>query len=304
MGWCLLALCWLAYLLNTGQRVHADAAFGDSVRTLLPPILQGVMLACVLAAGMSTGSAIQVTVAGLFAQNIYRPYLRPDAADEHYVKVTRVVGLVIIAAAMGFAVAMRASVVEAILDYFNLTACVGIAVGMGILWRRMNSPGFFASAILASVAFLLARTAAVEGGTLYVLRFQGEGLRLGPVAAGCVETLTEMGLLGGGATLKCTRLLTIGLPLATGMLAGVVASLLSRPPRPEVIENFFKKIYVPIGQEHLLEKSLDEAVPPEKRLLTAGGLFLVKPTTQSWVGFLVTLGLTLGLLSLMVLLLR
>ncbi len=43
-------MCWLAYLLKTGRSVHPDAAFGDSVRELLNPVLQGVMLACVMAA--------------------------------------------------------------------------------------------------------------------------------------------------------------------------------------------------------------------------------------------------------------
>ena len=33
------------------------------------------MLACVLAAAMSSGDAFQVTVAGLFSQNIYRVFI-------------------------------------------------------------------------------------------------------------------------------------------------------------------------------------------------------------------------------------
>ncbi|MFW6162810.1 MAG: sodium:solute symporter family protein, partial [Planctomycetota bacterium] len=137
MGWCILALCWLAFLVGKGSSVQADAAFGDSVRYLLPHVLQGVMLACVLAAAMSSGDALQVTIAGLFSQNVYRPYIRPGASEAHYVKVTRVTGVVIIAAAVAFAIAMRESVVRLILDYFNLTAAAGIAVVLGILWRRM-----------------------------------------------------------------------------------------------------------------------------------------------------------------------
>jgi len=48
---------------------------------------------------------------------------------------------------------------------------------------------------------------------------------------------------------------------------------------------------------------LDEAVPPSGRLITAGGLFLVKPSRQSWLGFLITLAICLALLGAMVLLL-
>ena len=307
MGWCILALCWLAYLFKTGQRVHADAAFGDSVRALLPHVLQGVMLACVLAAGMSTGSAIQVTVAGLISQNIYRAYVRPDASEESCVRVTRIAGVAIIGAAFVIAIAMRASVVKAILDYFNLTAVIGIAVVMGILWRRMTSAGVFTSAIVAAAAFISTRyvvswseAGLVQSGLLTV----ADGVRAWTPDAGLLRRLTEAGILSwSGTALAFTRLSTIGLPLATGVLAGVIGSLCSKAPDPEVTDKFFKKIYVPIGQEDKLDLPLDEAVPPENRLCTAGGLFLVKPSTQSWLGFIITLAICLAMVGVLHLLL-
>jgi len=43
IGWSVLGLCWLAYLIKTRSEIHPDAAFGDSIRALLPPVLQGVM---------------------------------------------------------------------------------------------------------------------------------------------------------------------------------------------------------------------------------------------------------------------
>ena len=33
IGWCVLGLCWLAYLVKTGSTIHPDAAFGDSIRS-------------------------------------------------------------------------------------------------------------------------------------------------------------------------------------------------------------------------------------------------------------------------------
>lgn len=262
MGWCFLALCWLAFLLKRGSSVQPDAAFGDSVRYLLPSVLQGVMLACVLAAAMSTGDALQVTVSGLLSQNIYRRYARPGADEAHYVRAARLSGLGVIVVALGFAVLMRESVVGSILTYFKLTATVGVSVVLGILWRRMNSVGVFASTITAAATLLVTR---------YVLHM--------------------------------SQAATTGLPLMAGLVFGVAGSYFGRPPSPEVIENFFRKIYVPIGQEEKLSLPLAEAVPPEKRVLEAGGLFIVKPSRQSWVGFVVTLGVCLVLVALMVLLL-
>ena len=262
IGWCVLGLCWLAYLVKTGSTIHPDAAFGDSIRALLSPVLQGIMLACVMAAAMSSGDAFQVTVAGLFSQNIYRVYVNPGADEKRLVRVTRFTGIAIVVASLVVAILMRSSVVKTILDYFNMLSLVGISVAMGILWRRMNTRGMFTGTILAVIAFIVTR---------YVL--------------------------------GCPREITIGLPILAGVLGGVIGSLLGEAPNPELIDRFFKKIYTPIGEEEKLALPLDEAVPPSKRLLTAGGLFIMKPSRQSLVGFLVTLGICVGCVLLMLALL-
>ena len=263
IGWCVLGLCWLAYLLNTGSAINKDAAFGDAIRGLLRPELQGVMLACVMAAAMSSGDAVQVTVAGLFSQNIYRVFMNPNADEKQLVRVTRIIGVFIAFSALAAAILMRSNLVKAILDYFNILSLVGISTAMGILWPRMNATGMFSSTILASSTFLVSR---------YVL--------------------------------DCSRDVTIGVPIVVGVLAGVIGSLLTKPPNRETIEKFFTKIYVPIGQEDKLALPLDEAVPRQKRLLTGSGLFIVKPSRQSWVGFAITLGICLACVLVMLVILK
>jgi Na+/proline symporter len=253
IGWTVLGLCWLVYLLNTGSTIHRDTAFGDSIRRLLPPVLQGVMLACVMAATMSSGDAVQVTVAGLFSQNFYRVYLNPKADEGRLVNVTRITGVIVALLSLVGAILMRSNLVRAILDYFNILSLVGISTGMGILWRRMNTTGMFCSTISAVASFIVTR---------YVL--------------------------------DCSRDITIGVPIFAGTAFGVIGSLLTKPPKPETIEKFFKKIYVPIGQEAKLDLPLDEAVPQSRRAITAGGLFIVRPSRQSWIGFVITLGICLG----------
>jgi Na+/proline symporter len=250
IGWSILGLAWLAYLLNTHSVIQQDAAFGNAIRGLLPPVLQGVMLACVMAAAMSSGDAVQVTVAGLFSQNIYRAFVNPKASEKQLVRVTRIIGVCIALLSLVGAILMRASLVKTILDFFNILSLVGISTAMGLLWRRMNTAGMICSTILASASYILTR---------YVC--------------------------------ECTRDITIGVPIVVGVAAGVVASLLTKPPKAETLERFFKKIYVPIGDEKALDVPFDEAVPPSKRWFTRGGLFIVKPSRQSWVGFVVTLGI-------------
>ncbi len=263
MGWCVLGLCWLAYLIKTGAVIHPDAAFGDSIRMLLSPVLQGVMLACVMAAAMSSGDAVQVTLGGLFSQSIYRVYIDPQADERKLLAVTRRTGLVVALVGVLVAVLMRHSVVKALLDYLNILGLIGISSAMGILWRRMNTTGVFGSTIAAVVTFSVTRYA-----------------------------------------LSCPREVVTGLSLLAGVLGGVVGSLLTAPPSAERIEEFFKRIYVPIGQEDRLALPLAEVVPPAQRLVTCGGLFIVKPSRQSWVGFVVTLAICLAAVGSMYLLLR
>ena len=250
IGWSLLALCWLAHLIHEGKATVPDAAFGDAIRELLPVLLQGLMLACVMAASMSSGDAVQVTVAGLFTQSIYRPYINPKADEQQLVRFTRIAGVAVIAVSLVFAILMRSSLVKAIILYFNVLAAVGISTALGILWRRMNQTGVFCGTIAAMAVLIISR--AVPGTPKFV---------------------------------------TYGAFLAAGFIFGIVGSLLSARPDPQKIEKFFTKIYVPIGQEDKLTMPLDQVVPKDKRLLTAGGLFIVKPSRQSWVGFLVTLGI-------------
>ncbi len=263
IGWCVLGLCWLAYLIKSKAEIHPDAAFGDSIRMLLSPLLQGVMLACVMAAAMSSGDAVQVTLGGLISQNIYRVYVRRGAREDQLLRVTRHSGLVVALAATVIAVLMRSSVVKAILDYLNILGLIGISVAMGIVWRRMNTSGVVVSATLAVVAFVVTR---------YVL--------------------------------GCTREVVTGLSLVGGVGGGIIGSYLTQPPSVDQIEQFFKKIYVPIGQEEKLNLPLTEVVPPAQRLLTGGGLFIVKPSRQSWVGFVVTLGIAVGAVLFMMVLLQ
>jgi len=264
IGWCVLGLCWFAHLVKSGVVIDsavADASFGDAIRHLLPPTLQGLMLACVMAAAMSSGDAFQVTVAGLFSQNIYRVHVRPDADETHLVHVTRVAGVVIVVASVVFAL-FAGGVVKAIMMYFGILALVGLSTAMGMLWRRMNQVGMYAATGAALAVFFTVR---IVPGV--------------PKAA------------------------MFGLPILAGLFGGIIGSLVTPPPDAGRIETFFRKIHTPIGQEDKLALSLDEVVPLDRRLVTAGGLFIVKPSRQSWVGFVVTLAICCACVAVMLALL-
>ena len=118
-------------------------------------------------------------------------------------------------------------------------------------------------------------------------RMNATGMFSSTILAGSSYVLTRY-------VLMCGRDITIAVPIVVGIAAGVIGSLATKPPRRETIERFFTKIYVPIGQDEKLGLPLEQVVPQSSRWITAGGLFVVKPSRQSWVGFVVTLGICLA----------
>ena len=268
IGWSILGLCWLAYLIKTGSKINPDAAFGDCIRSVLPAFAQGLMLACVMAAAMSSGDAVQVTVAGLFTQSIYRPYFNPDADEQTQIRVTRMAGVLIILVSLWFAIVMRNAFVESIVAYFRILSFVGIAIALGIIWRRMNAAGVFGCIVPAVLVYVF-------------IQYNKQK-----------DIVAIPGYLADV------------LPLVTGLLGGIVGSIATAPPDTRVVEKFFTKIYVPIGREEKLDLSLAEAVPPAERLVTAGGLFIVKPSRQSWIGMVVATAICAACVAVMLLLLK
>lgn len=256
IGWCLLGLAWLTYLINSGAAINdetVDTAFGDSIRMIFSPALQGVMLACLMAAAMSSGDAFQVTIAGLLSQNIYKKYINPNADDKKVLLVTKFAGIGVVLSAIAIVILMRHSVVTTILDYFNILGLVGISAAMGLVWRRMNGAGMLGCTLTAIVIFIVTRYG-----------------------------------------LDCSRQITLGFPILGGILGGISVSLLTAAPSREKSDSFYKKIYCPIGQEEKMDLPLDQVVPESRRLCTSVGLFIVKPTMQTFVGFWLLMAICFG----------
>jgi Na+/proline symporter len=129
-----------------------EDVFGIACRQLLPIGGLGLMIACVLAANMSTCSAFMVDTGALFTQNLYRRYLRPEAPDRHYLLVGRLAGLVVTLGAIGLSFAIP-MVLDAILFGENLAAIMGVSFVAALTWRRANRHGAWASVLVGLAVF-------------------------------------------------------------------------------------------------------------------------------------------------------
>lgn len=149
VGWALVGLLVLALPLSGLQRasLHSDPelAFGLACQVLLLPGLLGLLVACVLAANMSTCSAFMVDSGALFTRGFYDRFLAPGRSDRHYLWAGRLSGLAITLLGVAYAVFYVKSVLFSFLLTETLATYFGISILGGLIWRRANRYGAAAS---------------------------------------------------------------------------------------------------------------------------------------------------------------
>ena len=145
MGWAFIGV-FAAFLFPGLGFEDRELAFGMAARNLLPIGLVGLMIAAMIAAVMSTCDAFMVHAAALFTRNVYLPYINPGASDRHLLRMGRIASVFIVAGGVFFAFAFP-SVVQGLIEVWKVTAYLGIAFWLGIMWKRANRYGAFASAL-------------------------------------------------------------------------------------------------------------------------------------------------------------
>lgn len=145
IGWALTGVVMIGMVAkNYVAPFEREAAFGTAIRTLLPPGFIGLMFAAILAAQMSSLSAFMVAASALLSRNIFKKHIRPTATDIQLLGVARVAGLVIVALGVFFALSQK-GVAEALMWFWTLSTFTGVFMWAGVLWRRANATGAWAS---------------------------------------------------------------------------------------------------------------------------------------------------------------
>jgi Na+/proline symporter len=153
VGWTIVGLLVSAMAVKGVFGVQSlpdpEDAFGFAARHLLVPGLLGLLIACILAAGMAACSAFMVDAGALFTQNLYRKYFVTGATDRHYLWAGRISGLLITLAGVLYAVFLIKRVLYSFLLTETMATFMGISLVGGILWRRANRWGALSSLIAA-----------------------------------------------------------------------------------------------------------------------------------------------------------
>ena len=273
IAWVLTGMCAIA--IYAGSAIQPDHAYGLMARDLLPTIgpgLLGLFVASMLAAVMSSCDALMVSSAALFTENIYKPLMRPNREEKHYVGVGRITSVIVVI--VGILIAFElSSVVQGLELFWQVQAMMGIAIWVSFFWRRATAAGAWASTIMSFAVWLFTSEVGFLGWS-FSDRF--------------ARFLPDLMLFEGRLSLPWQMILY----LTAGFVVMVAVSLRTKPQDPVVLDRIYECLRTPVqeGEPEVRPVTLPETTKPSPRtvLVNHPDFELMKPTTVSVVGFLAT----------------
>jgi len=155
IGWVLTALIALAlYANNPELSIDPDKTWGIASRELLGPGLTGLMLACLLAALMSSVDAYMIVGSGLVVRNLYAPYIDPSATEAQYIKVARLTGVIIVGGAVIVSL-FYMNVFEQLQLTWVFNILFAAPFWAGLYWRRATLPAAWTTVAYSAFVFFL-----------------------------------------------------------------------------------------------------------------------------------------------------
>ena len=158
VGWALTALIALALLAGNAEiAADPDRVWGVAAREILGPLnmgLVGLMLACLMAAMMSSADCYMIVTSGLVVRNLYAAYINEDAEESRYLMVGRLTGLLIILGA-----SVVALIFSDVFGQFKIAMELPILFAapfwVGMYWRRANRRSAWGTILFSLIFFFV-----------------------------------------------------------------------------------------------------------------------------------------------------
>lgn len=219
LGWAFVGV-FAAALFPGLSNAHRELAFGIAVKNLLPVGLVGLMVAAMTAAVLPVCHNYMVSGSALFTRNVYKRFMKPELSNDTELRVARIASVFIVLAGVMIALTIPTVVKGLILQMF-LTSYFGISFYLGIMWKRANRAGVWASLIAAFLTNLI----------------------VGPY-------------LPFGFNLGVPYQIALFLP--AGFIALVAVSRMTRPEPEENLKTLDALLHTPVGEEYRLrEQGID-----------------------------------------------
>ena len=337
IGWVITALIVLTLYGNDASLLKdADMAWGVATKELLGPLgigLVGLMLACLLAALMSSVDCYMLVCSALVVRNVYVPFVKPEASENDCLRVGRVTGGIVVLGAVIVSVTM--------LDMFKqlqLTWIVPMTFAalfwVGMYWRRASTKAAWFTVAFCLLSFFvlprlipaLAPNLRTDPALTQVTEQTAKGGGKAIYWTGGVNPTNEGTSRGKGdfrfdmliydkllgidlTQVRNATLATLDLPfkILAPFLVMIFASLFTTPNDKKALDRLYVKMKTPVKpdpeeDEAELQKSYaDPARFDHKKLFPNTQLEVQRPTRYDFVGFLVCFALCFAIIGLVLL---
>ena len=176
-------------LMNMGKfsseqfaEVGARYALPVLAMEAMPAIICGLLFAGIISATMSSSDSDLLGAGSIFANDIYRAVLKPEASNEEVMKVTKITMGIVGVVSMFIALFNTSSIVNLLMFCFTLRAAGAFfPYVLGHYWKGASLAGTIASLISGSVVVVYLEK--ISGGMLF-------GMKVGqPIIPGLVVAL-------------------------------------------------------------------------------------------------------------------
>jgi Na+/proline symporter len=280
IAWVLTGLCGLGLYL--GKTIHIDYVYGLMAHDLLPTIapgLIGLFIASMLAAVMSSCDCFMVSSAALFTENIYKPLIKPDQDEKHYILIGRITSVAVVAFGIIFAFRFT-SVVQGLEIFWRVQAMMGIAIWVSFFWRKATAAAAWASTISSFAVWFF--TSKID---LIGWDFNAHFARF----------LPDFMLYESNLSLPW-QMITY---LAVGLAVMVGVSFFTKPQDKEKLDRVYECLRTPVmpGEPEVEPLTLPEGTKPAPRsvLINHPDFEIMKPSLVDVLGFL-SIWVAVGLL--------
>ncbi len=156
-------IAYSAIVVDPSMKALFGAEDSREIQRILPELIlnrtplwaQIVFFGALLSAILSTASGAILAPAGLFTENVLRPFV-PHMSDRQFLLTLRIVLVTFTLAALLFALNSRSTMYEMVQNAYKVTL-VGafVPLAAGLFWKRANASGAVTSILLGLVSWLL-----------------------------------------------------------------------------------------------------------------------------------------------------
>ena len=158
IGWCLTILIILAYMAgNLEINEDPDRVWGIAAREILGPFhlgLVGLMLACLMAALMSSVSCYMLIISALVVRNFYAAYIDARASERTYVLLGRIVGALVVVGGVIISLYWK-DVFEQLKVAWEMPILFAAIFWVGMSWRRATKWAAWGTILFSLLAFFV-----------------------------------------------------------------------------------------------------------------------------------------------------